>query len=120
VLSIFIRMDEPTCRQLLAAYDDREVTTLPARFLHDRRIAAALCGAMFLLMASRGGHPGATTPETLDATPSLADCYGRMRAGEMNIATPEGQWWLGLALLKQGFALDVPATADMGAAPRPA
>ena len=43
---------------------------------------------------------------TLDSTPSLADCYQRMRAGALNVATGEGQWWFRLALIRESFAVD--------------
>jgi hypothetical protein len=66
---------------------------------------AVLCGAMFLRLASESGHAGATGAETLESTPSLADFYQRMRAGALNVATSEGKWWFGLALMKESFAL---------------
>ena len=62
-------------------------------------------GATFLRMAHRGGHGGATGDETLDSTPSLADCVQRIRAGTLDSATANGRWWFGLALVKQSAAL---------------
>jgi aminoglycoside phosphotransferase (APT) family kinase protein len=105
VLSVFLRMDEGTCQRLLAAYDGEPVSRLLARFAYSRRLAAVLPGAMFLHLARQNGHAGATGGETLDSTPSLGDCYQRMRAGALNPATGEGQWSFGLALVKESVAL---------------
>jgi aminoglycoside phosphotransferase (APT) family kinase protein len=103
-ISVFARMDEESCQRLLAAYDGEPVSTLPARFAYSRRLVAVLCGALFMRLAHRSGHAGATG-ETLDSTPSLGDFYQRMRSGSLSIATGEGQWWFGLALLKASVAL---------------
>ena len=40
---------------------------------------------------------------TFDSTPSLAEFYKRLMSGALNIATADGQWWFGLALVKEGF-----------------
>lgn len=104
-ISVFLRMDEGTCRRLLAAYDGKPVASLPARFVYCRRLAAVLCGTMFLSLARQSGHAGATGGETLESAPSLSDFYQRMRAGALSIATADGQWVFGLALLKEGRAL---------------
>jgi aminoglycoside phosphotransferase (APT) family kinase protein len=100
-LSIFLRMDEGTCQGLLTAYDGEPASSLPARFAYNRRLVAVLCGAMFLHLARNNGYAGATGGETLDSTPSLSDFYQRMLSGALNIATGEGQWWFGLALVKE-------------------
>ncbi len=104
-ISVFLRMDEATCQRLLAAYDGEPVSSLPARFAYSRQLVAVLCGAMFLHLARHSGHAGATGGETLDSTPSLGEFYQRMRAGSLSPATREGQWWFGLALMKDSFAL---------------
>ena len=104
-ISVFLRMDEPTCLRLLAAYDGEPISTLPARFAYDRRLVAVLCGTLFLDLARRGGHAGATGLESLDATPSLGELYPRIRSGTLNPATADGQWWFGLALVKASVAL---------------
>lgn len=103
-ISVFMRMDEPTCRELLAAHDDAPVPTLPAAFIECRRLAAVLCGAMFLWLARQGGHAGAVGSETLESTPSLVDFYQRLRTGAVNIASADGQWSFGLALVKESVA----------------
>ncbi len=103
-ISVFLRMDPGSCERLVAAHDGAPATALPARFTYLRRLVAVLCGTNFLNIARQGGHPGGTAPETLDAAPSLGDFYQRMRSGSLSIATAEGQWWFGLALVKEGVA----------------
>lgn len=104
-ISVFFRMDAAACLQLLAAHDGAGVASLPARFAYDRRFVAVLCGAMFLQLARQAGHPGASGQELLATSPSLTEFYQRVRAGEWSIATPEGRWRFGLALLKDSFAM---------------
>jgi aminoglycoside phosphotransferase (APT) family kinase protein len=104
-LSVFLRMDEGTCQRLLTAYDGEPVSRLPARFAYSRRLVAVLCGAAFLHLARHSGHAGTTGGETLDSTPSLGDFYQQMLGGALNVATGEGQWWFGLALVKESVAL---------------
>jgi aminoglycoside phosphotransferase (APT) family kinase protein len=107
VLAVFLRMDEATCLTLLAAYDDAgaPATALPDRFTYHRRLAAALAGTMQLFIARRMKHAGATGAETLDTTLSLGEFYQRMRAGELKVGTPDGQWAFGLALLKESLSV---------------
>jgi aminoglycoside phosphotransferase (APT) family kinase protein len=99
-ISVFLRMGADDCRALLAAHDGARVTTLPERFRYCQRLASGFCGAMFLHLAQRAGHAGADGRETLASTPSLSDFYQRLRSGAVNIASPEGQWGFGLALVK--------------------
>ena len=104
-ISVFLRMDDTTCLRFLSAYDGDEASALPPRFAYDRRMAGVLAGNAFLYLARRGGHSGATGGETLDAAPTLGEFYQRMRTGELSIATPEGQWQFGLALIKAGVMM---------------
>lgn len=104
-VSVFFRMDEETCRKLLAAYDGAPVRELPAGWTYQRRLVAALCGATFLGLARQSGHAGATGEETLDTTLSLGEFYGRLQTGALSLATAEGQWAFGLALVKAGAGL---------------
>jgi aminoglycoside phosphotransferase (APT) family kinase protein len=99
-ISLFLRMDDETCRKLLGAHDGEAPIDLPARFHYQRRLVAVLVGTVFLHLARGGGHPGATGAETLDAAPALIEIYQRMQAGTLNPATPDGQWALGLAMVK--------------------
>jgi aminoglycoside phosphotransferase (APT) family kinase protein len=111
-ISVFLRMTEATCQKLLAAHDDAPATAhdapaaaLPARFSYSRRLAAIACGTIFLHLARQLGHPGATGAETPDATPSLGDLYARLQTGSLSVASADGQWAFGLALLKESLSL---------------
>jgi hypothetical protein len=104
-LAVFLRMDDATCQKLLAIHDGAPVAGLPARFTYSRRLVAVLCGSAFLHFACLSGHAGATGEETLDSIPALGDLYQQMRSGALSVATAEGQWWFGLALVKQSAAL---------------
>ena len=104
VIALFLRMDEATARRLLEAYDEAPQPALPAGFVYHRRLAAVLCGANFLGIARQRGHGGATGRETPDDAPSLAGIYQRMRGGAFDIASAEGQWAFGLALLGESAA----------------
>jgi aminoglycoside phosphotransferase (APT) family kinase protein len=104
-IAVFLRMDAESCRRLIAAYEGAPVTSLPARFDYDRRLVAAMCGILGLRMARLGGHGGATGTESLETTPGLGEFYQRLRAGQLNLATPEGQWSFGLALVKESVVL---------------
>lgn len=102
-ISIFLRMEDTTRRKLLAAYDGAPEGPLPDRFAYNRRLVGALCGSMML--ALRQGDGRAPEEEaTLESTPSLGEFYQRMRAGQLNVATAEGQWWFGLAIVKESLA----------------
>jgi len=103
-ICVFLRMDEGAQRSLLAAYDGEPVSILPPRFAYCRRLVAVLCGVTFLQIARTGGHPGAADAETPDSTPSLGEFYRRMRDGSLSLATAEGQWRFGLALVKEALA----------------
>ncbi|WP_158502172.1 phosphotransferase [Vitiosangium sp. GDMCC 1.1324] len=105
VPSVFLRMDEGTCLRLLSAYEGRPFAGLPHRFIYIRRLAAALAGSLSLYLARQMKHAGVTGAETLDSTPSLVEFYQRMRAGALKLGTADGQWWFGLALLKESLAL---------------
>jgi len=103
--SVFLRMDESTCQSLLSAYADRPVSSLPVGFAYNCRLMAALCGAAFLHLARHRGHAGASGEETLASTAPLGEFFQRLRSGELNIASAEGQWGFGLALVKQSATL---------------
>jgi hypothetical protein len=98
-------MDEETCGRLLAAYDGEPVSRLPDRFAYDRRLVAALCGAAFLNLARLCGHTGATGTEASEATPSLGEVYQQLRSGSLSLATAQGRWGFGLALMKSSLSL---------------
>lgn len=104
-IAVFFRMDDETCQKLLSAYDGEPIATLPARFTYCRRLAALLCGTIFLQLAYHNGYAGATGQETLDSTPSLGDFYQQLLSGSLSLATGEGQWWFGLALIRDSYTL---------------
>lgn len=67
-VAVFLRMDDVTCAQLIAAHDEAPVArSLPACFVYLRRGIAALCGAMFLHIARASGHAGARGDENVRA-----------------------------------------------------
>lgn len=94
-VSVFFRFDQAASLALLSAYRSEPVTTLPPRFLYDRRVVAALAGSMFLKLARASGHLGSVAAQP----PVLADIYQALRSGAMNLATGDGQFAFGLALL---------------------
>jgi hypothetical protein len=61
-----------------------------------------MCCAVFLHLAREQGHAGATGDETLESTLSLGDLYKALMTGAFTLASAEGQWRFGLALLKEG------------------
>jgi thiamine kinase-like enzyme len=100
--AMFLRMDDGSCRRLLAAYDSIAATELPAGFVYLRRLVAVLCGTMFLHLARQSGYAGESASRTLDSTASLGECHQRMRSGSLSVLTADGQWTFGLALVKEG------------------
>ncbi|MEO8551276.1 MAG: phosphotransferase [Kofleriaceae bacterium] len=99
-ISVLLRMDLPTCLELLAAHDGVASEVLPARFAYDRREIAALIGCALLGLARRFGHPG----DRAGTSGGLAEFYPRMRAG-LDIRSAEGQWAFGLALITDSLVL---------------
>jgi aminoglycoside phosphotransferase len=99
-ISVLLRMDLPTCLQLLAAHDGVETEVMPARFAYDRRLIATLIGTALLNLARGSGHPG----DRAATSGGLAEFYPRMRAG-LDIRSAEGQWAFGLALITDSLVL---------------
>ncbi|HEU4538740.1 MAG TPA: phosphotransferase, partial [Polyangiaceae bacterium] len=104
-IAVFLRMDEATCLRLFSAYEGQPCAALPERFAYNRRLVAALAGAMQLYLARQMKHAGATGEETPASTLSLGEFYQQMMAGALRLGTAEGQWAFGLALLKESLAL---------------
>jgi aminoglycoside phosphotransferase (APT) family kinase protein len=102
-VAMFFRMDEQTCRRLLAAHDDAPESALPAAFAYYRRLVAVLCGSMFALTAVNGSSD-TTRGETLETTTALGEFYAKMRTGQVTLATAGGRRAFGLALIKEGVA----------------
>jgi aminoglycoside phosphotransferase (APT) family kinase protein len=103
-IALFLRMNNDSCQRLLAAYDAAPVAAIPARFVYIRRLVAVLAGVTFLQLAGERGPSETASDETLDSIPSLGDCYQRMRAGTLNVATKEGKLSFGLALVKESVS----------------
>ena len=112
-IALFLAMDGVSCRKLLSAYETAgQVSTdslsaespLPARFLYDRRLIAALCGAGFLQFGFHSGYTAganAARAQTLESAPTLGEVYKQIRAGSLSLATGEGRWAFGLALARE-------------------
>jgi thiamine kinase-like enzyme len=96
--SVFFRMDDATCVKLISYHDDADAGQVPARFRYNQCLVAGLCGSMFVRLASNAGYSAAVDPEAITA---LADIYGMMRSGELDVSSREGQFKFGLALLKE-------------------
>lgn len=99
-IAVFLRMDDATCRRLIAIHDEAPETALPARFLYHRRLVPTFCALVFMKLARERGHAGATGGETLESAPTLGEFYQRMVAGTASLATAEGLWQFGLAMAK--------------------
>jgi aminoglycoside phosphotransferase (APT) family kinase protein len=100
-IAMFLRLDEATCRQLIAAHNDAPVEVLPDAFRYFRRCAAVLSGVAGLNAARLRGHSGGEIAR--DATPSLNEFYQQLRSGTIDIGSVSGQWSFGLALVKEGI-----------------
>ena len=104
-IAMFLRLDDASCARLIAAHDDAPAAALPARFRYDRRLVAVVLGVGFLAAGHAGGHSDPVGDGTLEAAPTMLEFYTRMRAGTLDLATGEGRWWFGLALVKAGATL---------------
>lgn len=87
-VAMFMRLPDDACRALCAAHGN---VAFDDRFLYERRLVAALCGALFLALA---GEP------LPDPGLSMAECHQQMRAGTLSMSSPQGRWTFGLALLR--------------------
>ncbi len=88
-IAVFLRLDDAMCQRLIAIHDEAQAAALPARLLCHRRFIPSLCARVFMRLARKRGHAGATGDETLESTPALGEIYQRMRSGAVNLATPE-------------------------------
>ena len=87
-VAMFLRLSDDACTALCRAHGD---VTVDDRFVYERRLVAALCGALFITLAKQTFE---------DPGLSMAECHQRMRTGALSLATPEGRWAFGLALVK--------------------
>jgi aminoglycoside phosphotransferase (APT) family kinase protein len=108
--TLFFRMDAETSRRLVEIHDGAPVGGLSERFRYVRRFVATLIGTMFMRMARANGHAGAPSA-TLASALSLTEFYQAMRAGTLNVASPDGQVAFGMALIRESTAYD-PASSN--------
>ncbi|MBV8759830.1 MAG: phosphotransferase [Deltaproteobacteria bacterium] len=87
-IAMFMRLPDDACRELCAAHGNVEFDD---RFRYEKRLVAAVCGGIFLSLAGQ---------EFPDPELSLAECYAQMRMGSLSMATPQGRWAFGLALVR--------------------
>lgn len=107
-VAMFMMMDDASCLRLLSAHDGgTRMTALPLRFTYTRTVIATLVGVMFLHLAREAGHAGSST-RSLDAVASLAGSYAAMRAGSLQVGTPDGRFDFGLSLIKSRLGHDEP------------
>ncbi|HEY4055249.1 MAG TPA: phosphotransferase [Kofleriaceae bacterium] len=100
-MAMWLRMDDATCLALLSAHDGTAVAELPARFVHDRKFVAAMCGTGFLYAAKTAGHPGDSTTERI----ALGDLYAKLRAGQLDVSSLDGRWMFAMGLLDEASRL---------------
>jgi aminoglycoside phosphotransferase (APT) family kinase protein len=96
VLAMFLQLDEVTAHGLLAMQEQRPIAEDErATFATLRRLAAILCGLVFLsLLPDLGVLPA--------NAPTLAEFYAALRAGQVDLQLPSGQAAFALALLGVG------------------
>ena len=102
-IAMFFRFDDDTSRQLIAAHDNELIDALPAAFNYSRRAAAVLSGTAALNAARLRGHVGGEA--AVESTTSLGELYAQLRNGTLDIATTNGQWSFGLALVKESMTV---------------
>jgi hypothetical protein len=91
-IAMFLRLRDDDCRSLCDAHGN---VAFDDRFVYERRIVAAMCGALFLTLAKEPfDDPGL----------SIGECHQQMRAGTLALSTPKGRWAFGLALVKAAAA----------------
>ena len=101
VLSMFLRFDDATALDLLGRQEGTRISQEQAEtFRALRRLAAVLCGSMFLHLA---GDLTAVVPRHLDETPTLLQFYARLRTGELALRSSIGQAMFGASMLKEAI-----------------
>jgi Ser/Thr protein kinase RdoA (MazF antagonist) len=103
VVAMFLRLDDPIALDLLTHQEGGAALT-PAQtetFRALRRLAAILCGTMFLAMDA---DAGTSVPARLDEVTTLAQFYGMLTRGEVDLRSPSGKARFGAALLREGIA----------------
>jgi len=99
--AMFLRLDDDSAFGLAARHDGAPLAEQArATFKALRRLAAGLCGLIFLRMVDDLTIRPA--PARADA-PSLGDCYAAMRTGQFNLREPRDRASFGLALLAEAL-----------------
>ena len=104
-IALFHRMDDQTCRRLLAAHDGEPVAEIPAVFAYTRRLIAVLAPVMGMQLYNEHEPASTGRTETLESTLPLGAFYQKLRAGELRLDSPEGRRAFGLSLIKESFVL---------------
>jgi len=95
-LAMFLRLDDATAEALLAQQEQRPIDgDARATFAALRRLAALLCGLIFVSMVPDLG----LLPES---PPTLSAFYAELGAGTLDLQEPRGRAAFGLALLRLG------------------
>lgn len=102
VAAMFLRLDDAVALDLLGRQEGTALTPAHAEaFIALRRLAAVMCGTMLLQLA---GKLGSLVPERIDEVPTLAQFYGRLTRGEIDLRSSGGQAIFGAALLREAIA----------------
>ena len=106
-IALFCRMDDETCRRLLAAHDGEPVAEIPAFFIYARRLIAVLAAVVGTQVQHSTGRlaPPPNELETLESALTLGEFYQKLRSGEVRLDSPQGTRAFTLALIKESFAL---------------
>jgi hypothetical protein len=100
-LAMFLRLEDDVAAGLLAQHDGQAPSDQArSTFRALRGLAGMLCGLTFLGMVD--DLTVRPAPARADA-PTLLACYEAMRAGKLDVSTPEGRAAFGLALLSEGL-----------------
>lgn len=101
-LALFLRLEEGVALELLAHHDGAPLDERSrASFRALRRLSGLLCGLTFLSLVE---DLSVCPAPALAEVPSLEACYRAMRTGELDMHSPRGRAWFGLALLAQSLA----------------
>jgi hypothetical protein len=99
IFSMFAILSDADALALLAIQEGASIAPEQREtFLALRNMVRMIYGAVFLRLIPDLKTVAFTNR---DATPPLAECYGRMAAGTLDVRTPAGQALLGTAILRQ-------------------
>jgi aminoglycoside phosphotransferase (APT) family kinase protein len=97
-MSMFLQLPDDAALALLARQEKSAPTETQAEtFRALRRVAAILCGLMFVKLTSDGAL---SAPERIEDAPTMSQVYGMMRAGTLDLQSDAGRCQFALALLR--------------------